>query len=160
MPAVEQLINTVEKQSQLEVNFISIGFAVAEGPEVAGTLEKSAVASPGAAESCECGAPADGRLPAQIETTVYRVVQEALTNVVRHAQARRAGVILERRHDTVVAIIEDDGIGFDPEEAARRNRLGVLGMRERAEMTGGTLTVESAPASGTTIFLEIPCVIP
>jgi signal transduction histidine kinase len=99
----------------------------------------------------------DERLPPQVETALYRVVQEALTNVARHAQASHVGVVLERRDDRVLAIIEDDGIGFDPDEVVRRDRLGLFGMRERAEMLGGNLTIESSPGIGTTVFVEVPC---
>jgi PAS domain S-box-containing protein len=98
----------------------------------------------------------DERLPAESETTFYRVVQEALTNVARHAQAQHVGVIIGRRDDRVVAIIEDDGIGFDLAEVQRRDRLGLLGMRERLEMLGGTLTIETSLGAGTTIFAEAP----
>jgi signal transduction histidine kinase len=92
------------------------------------------------------------RLPAELETAVYRVVQEALTNVLRHAKAQHVGVLLERRDGRVVAIVEDDGLGFDVAEAQRCGRLGLVGMRERAEMLGGTLTIESAPGEGTTVY--------
>ncbi len=96
------------------------------------------------------------RLPPEVETALYRIVQEALTNVVRHAQATRADVLLERRGNRVVAIVEDDGAGFDPDAAVQNGRLGLFGMRERAEMLGGTLAVESVPGAGTTVFVEIP----
>ena len=99
----------------------------------------------------------DERLPADVETALYRVVQEALTNVVRHARAKRVGVILERKGDRVVAIVEDDGQGFDVDEALRSGRLGLLGMRERAEMLSGRLTIESAPGTGTTVYADLPC---
>jgi len=98
------------------------------------------------------------RLPPAVETNVYRIVQEALTNVVRHAKATRIDVLLERRGDQMVAIVEDDGVGFDAEAARRGGRLGLLGMRERAEMLGGTLAVESAVGSNTTIYVEVPYV--
>jgi len=96
------------------------------------------------------------RLPAEVEIALYRIVQEALTNVVRHARATRTDVLLERRGDRLVAIVEDDGAGFDPEAAVQNSRLGLFGMRERAEMLDGTLAIESAPGSGTTVFVEIP----
>jgi PAS domain S-box-containing protein len=96
------------------------------------------------------------RLPNDVETAVYRVVQEALTNVYRHAQAHHVGVVLERRDKRVLAIIEDDGLGFDMDEALHRGRLGLLGMRERAEVLGGSLTVESKLGEGTTVYLEVP----
>jgi signal transduction histidine kinase len=100
----------------------------------------------------------DERLPPTVETNLYRIVQEALTNVVRHAQASHVDVLLERRGDQVVTIIEDNGIGFDPDGTGQSTRLGLLGMRERAEMLGGTLAVESSGNSGTTIYVEVPYV--
>jgi signal transduction histidine kinase len=96
------------------------------------------------------------RLPAEMETMLYRVVQEALTNVARHAQAQHVGIMIERRPGRVTAIIEDDGTGFDVAEAEQRGRLGLLGMRERTQMLGGKLTIESAVGKGTTIFVDIP----
>ena len=98
----------------------------------------------------------DRRLPSDVETNLYRVVQEALTNVIRHAQATQIDVLLERRGNHVVAIIEDNGIGFDAEAAGQSNRLGLLGMRERAEMLNGNLMIESTPGMGTTIYVEVP----
>lgn len=96
------------------------------------------------------------RPPPAVETAIYRIVQEALTNVVRHARATRADVLLERRGDQVIAIVEDDGVGFDPKTAVQDGRLGLFGMRERAEMLGGSLVVESAGGAGTTVFVEVP----
>jgi signal transduction histidine kinase len=98
------------------------------------------------------------RLDYDLETALYRIVQEALTNVARHAKAQHVGVILSRRENTVSLIIEDDGLGFDVEEALRRGRLGLLGMRERSEMLGGTLTIESSPGCGATVFVHMPAV--
>ena len=95
------------------------------------------------------------RLPAQVETALYRIVQESLTNVARHAAARTASVLVERRNGRVRAIIEDDGRGFDP-AGAGQERLGLYGIRERAELLGGTLTIESAPGQGTSLFIEVP----
>jgi signal transduction histidine kinase len=97
-----------------------------------------------------------GRLPPEAEVALYRIVQEALNNVVRHAQASQVDVILERRDGNVIAVVEDNGQGFDPQMAIQTDRLGLLGMRERAEALGGTLLVESAPGSGTTLRVEVP----
>ncbi len=91
------------------------------------------------------------------ETVIYRVVQEALTNIVRHASAQQASVVVERHRNVVKAVIEDQGVGFDPEAAMQSGRLGLGGMRERVEMIGGSFTIESAPGRGTTVFAEIPC---
>jgi signal transduction histidine kinase len=97
------------------------------------------------------------RLAPELESSLYRIMQEALTNVARHAHASRVDVLLKRRPDAVAAIIEDNGIGFDAEAAMCAGRLGLAGMRERAELRGGTLTIESRPGAGTTVFVEIPC---
>lgn len=100
------------------------------------------------------------RLAPEIETTLYRIVQEALTNVARHAAATHVGVILEQRERSVVAVIEDNGQGFDVAEAMTTNgsgqRLGLFGMQERAALVGGRLALESAPGLGTTVFIEVP----
>ena len=98
------------------------------------------------------------RLAPDVETALYRIVQEALTNVIRHARATRADVLLERRGDNLIVIVEDNGIGFDPTAALRSGDLGLVGLRERAEMLSGTLVVESAPDAGTTLLLEVPYV--
>jgi two-component system CheB/CheR fusion protein len=99
------------------------------------------------------------RLPNDIETTVYRVVQEALTNVLKHAAAAHVSVIVERRDAEVRAVVEDDGQGFDVEaqQAARQfHELGLIGMQERAVLVGGWVTIESEPGRGTTVFVRIP----
>jgi signal transduction histidine kinase len=97
----------------------------------------------------------DSRLPAETETALYRIVQEALTNVIKHAQAGTVSIVLTRKGDRVVAVIEDDGRGFDPEDM-RDERLGLLGMRERIALVDGQLSVESRPGEGTTIAVEVP----
>jgi PAS domain S-box-containing protein len=96
------------------------------------------------------------RLPAQIETALYRIVQEALTNITRHAQATRACVRLEGRPSIIVMTIEDDGQGFDPEAVASRGGVGLLGIRERTALLGGSLGINSRPGQGTRLTLEIP----
>ncbi|MBI2333337.1 MAG: HAMP domain-containing protein [Chloroflexi bacterium] len=96
------------------------------------------------------------RLPGDVETAIYRIVQEALTNIVRHAQAHSASIMVERRGDIVRAIVEDDGVGFNSKTNHGERHLGLLGMRERAELLNGTLTIESAVERGTSIFIEIP----
>lgn len=96
------------------------------------------------------------RLPGEVETALYRIVQEALTNVARHAQASSVGILMERRGDCIRAIVEDDGVGFNPNAKFGERHLGLMGMRERAELLGGKLVIESAPGQGTSIFIEIP----
>ena len=94
------------------------------------------------------------RLSEEIETTLYRLIQESLTNVVKHAHASTVSILLVRRGTIVSGVVEDDGRGFDP-AAVRQDGLGLLGMRERAALVGGRLSVESG-ASGTTIAIEVP----
>ncbi|CAO4145550.1 hypothetical protein LPLAFNJD_LOCUS1969 [Methylorubrum aminovorans] len=104
------------------------------------------------------------RVPAAVETAVYRIVQEALTNVLKHARAATVSVSVEHRADEMRVIIEDDGVGFDVEAAVRapangapdKPRLGLSGIRERLSLLGGTLTLEASPDVGTTLFVNIP----
>jgi signal transduction histidine kinase len=99
-------------------------------------------------------------LPLEVETALYRIVQEALTNVARHASASHVSVLLQKRGGVIVLMVEDDGAGFDVAQVMaslqERERLGLYGMEERASLVGGQLTVESAPDTGTTITVQIP----
>jgi two-component system, NarL family, sensor histidine kinase DevS len=96
----------------------------------------------------------EDRLPPEAETALYRIVQEALTNVVKHADAHRVSITLVRKEAAAVVVIEDDGKGFDP-DGVRSGALGFVGMRERVELVGGRLTVESSPGAGTTLVAEV-----
>ena len=87
---------------------------------------------------------------------LYRIAQEAVTNAVRHAEASHVSIVVSRRDGRCVLLVEDDGKGMDLEEAMRSGRLGLVGMRERTEMLGGSLLVESSPGSGTTLVVELP----
>jgi len=95
------------------------------------------------------------RLPSDVETTLYRITQEALTNVVKHAHAKRVSIVLTRRDGSISAVIEDDGQGFQ-ERQGSGNGLGLLGMQERVALVDGRLSVESSPGSGTTLSVEVP----
>jgi two-component system, NarL family, sensor histidine kinase DevS len=97
----------------------------------------------------------DERLPSEVETTLYRIVQESLTNVVKHSGARNVSVVVMRRDRAATAIIEDDGAGFDPHDV-RDGGIGLVGMRERVALLDGRLEVESSPTSGTTVVAEVP----
>jgi signal transduction histidine kinase len=97
---------------------------------------------------------AEERLPEEVETAMYRIVQESLTNVVKHARARRVSILLARKEDAVKAVVEDDGQGFDP--AQETGGSGLVGMRERLALLGGQLMVESARDGGTTVAAEVP----
>ncbi len=94
------------------------------------------------------------RLPSDVETAFYRIVQEALTNVVKHARARNVSILLTRREGRTEALIEDDGQGFNPSD--EHEGLGLLGMRERLSLLDGRLTIESSPGKGTTLVAEVP----
>ncbi|MEO7458126.1 MAG: sensor histidine kinase [Gemmatimonadaceae bacterium] len=95
-----------------------------------------------------------------VATAIYRILQEALTNVAKHARARQVSVIMEQTEGELRLIVEDDGTGFDVDTTLRRatteHRLGLLGMRERASIVGGTVAVESSVGKGTTIFARVP----
>jgi len=101
-----------------------------------------------------------GRLPPQVELAAYRVVQEALTNIVRHAKASHASVTSRRIEGGLQLTVEDDGAGFDPDALRRadqpRSGLGLLGMEERAEAVGGHIRIDSAPGRGTRIEITLP----
>jgi signal transduction histidine kinase len=92
----------------------------------------------------------------EVETTAYRLVQEALTNVLKHAAAGTVSLVLERHEDWLQIIVEDDGKGFDPEAVAVYRHLGIAGMRERLALIGGNLTIDSTIGIGTTLFFRIP----
>jgi PAS domain S-box-containing protein len=100
------------------------------------------------------------RPPEPIETVIYRVVQEALTNVARHAGASRVDIHLQRRDSIVEALIEDNGSGFDPEEVADREAakrgVGLVGMRERIGAVGGSLEIKSRRGKGTLLAIQLP----
>jgi signal transduction histidine kinase len=95
------------------------------------------------------------RLSPEVEITIYRVVQEALTNVVKHSGAQHVSIVVSQRDGAVAATIDDDGRGFDLSEV-RADALGLLGMRERLALIGGTLEVETAHGSGSTIAAQVP----
>lgn len=100
------------------------------------------------------------RLPSLVELVIFRIVQEALTNVARHSRAAHAEVRLSAGEDAIAGTVTDDGVGFDPAEHLRRGRSGVavglLGMRERVSLLGGALDIVSAPGQGTRIAFQIP----
>jgi len=101
----------------------------------------------------------DRRLPVNLETALYRIVQEALTNVIRHAKATRVDVVLHQIGDRLRVIVEDNGVGFDTHGVLHSERLGLVGIRERAEMMGGWLVLESTVGGGTTLLVEVPYAI-
>jgi signal transduction histidine kinase len=126
--ALDRYLSEVAQQSKLEVDF-------------------------------QCSSPPNlGRLPDRLEVALYRIVQEAVTNVLRHARARRLSVVVLRQRDELTLLIEDDGCGFDPGAhlGSGSGRLGLGGMQERAALFGGQCVVESESGRGTTIRVKIP----
>ncbi|NOJ42224.1 sensor histidine kinase [Bradyrhizobium australiense] len=105
----------------------------------------------------------DKSLPPDVAAVLYRLVQEGLTNVLKHASASKVSIVLEKKSDGLALVLEDDGVGFDPESVSRNamnggqpSGLGLSGMKERVALLGGTIAVESTPGKGSTIFVQIP----
>jgi len=134
--AVRQQVRQLQRQFGLDVSFATDGFD-------------------------EDGLVVGCRLPSQVEITLYRIVQEALNNVIKHANASRVAVTLSNQCDRVIATICDNGQGFNADAALRprtARSLGLLGMQERTMLIDGKLTIESAPGLGTVIRVEVPLV--
>jgi PAS domain S-box-containing protein len=100
--------------------------------------------------------PADVDLGRDVSTAVFRIFQETLTNVARHANAHRVDVVLSAATERVALIVRDDGRGITDAELACRRSLGLVGMRERALLLGGDVTIEGQPGQGTTVMLDVP----
>lgn len=98
----------------------------------------------------------DNRLPQKVEFAIYRVVQESLNNVIKHAKASEVSILLEPRDKGVRLILEDNGRGFDQDSPSCKRGLGLFGIRERVNLLGGNLTIESEVGQGTTIYADIP----
>ncbi len=122
--ALEQLVDSVRKQTGIEIHYATRGM--------------------------------DERLPDEVETALYRIVQEATTNIARYAKASEASVEIAREAAWVRVVVADNGRGFDVGDAMTRGRLGLLGMRERAQMLGGTFSIASAAGQGTRVCVEAP----
>ncbi|MFO0581405.1 MAG: HAMP domain-containing sensor histidine kinase [Anaeromyxobacter sp.] len=108
---------------------------------------------------CELDEGVEGRLPREAETAVFRMLQEAIGNAARHARASQVLVQVEARDGALVASVEDDGQGFDPaapRDPGRRGGFGLVGLRERAELLGGAVRIESAPGQGTRVEITVP----
>lgn len=104
-----------------------------------------------------------GRLPSSHETALYRIVQEALTNAMKHAKASFVRIEVHKENRNLCCSIQDDGIGFDPSDLAsnrKREGLGLIGIRERLNALGGTLSLNSVPGGGTTISIRFPMEVP
>jgi signal transduction histidine kinase len=93
-----------------------------------------------------------------VSTTLYRIIQEALTNVAKHSNAREVSIIIDNRDSNIVLVVEDDGVGFDENSIryGRNNGLGLHGISERAALLRGSVEVEPTPGKGTTLYITIP----
>jgi signal transduction histidine kinase len=100
------------------------------------------------------------RVPDTLErntaTVIYRVTQEALTNIVRHAKAKHTSVVVTTSAEGIQLIVEDDGVGFDPNTVAASEHIGLSSMRERVELLGGVFAIESLAGKGTTLSAKLP----
>jgi len=97
----------------------------------------------------------DRRLPLRVEASLFRAAQEGLSNIARHARARRAAIQLDTAPDQVRLVIKDDGRGFDSSQIPQ-GRFGLVGLNERVRLLGGKLSLESSPGQGTRIEVTIP----
>ncbi|OGO22801.1 MAG: hypothetical protein A2144_07775 [Chloroflexi bacterium RBG_16_50_9] len=113
----------------------------------------------GISVDCQLSALDSLNLSPEVEVTVYRIMQETLTNVLKHAEARNVSVVAGLRNSNLVMVIEDDGKGFYVDKVMAQEDekwLGIFGMKERASLIGGKVTLESAPGEGTTLYLDVP----
>jgi len=123
------------------------------------TLAETRLEEQGVAVSIEADRLDDG-LAAHLKVTIFRVLQEAVSNCARHSQAKTVRIRMRANSERFQAVVEDDGIGFDPSTIRQATDgkipLGLLGMKERASLLGGTLDVRSSPGNGTSVVLDIP----
>ena len=166
-PQAERVRSLREAVGEIQQQVRQIAWDLRAGEQVEGGLERALREyaeewSERAQVSLDCESRGFGseRLPARVEATLYRVAQEALANVLKHAGARRVSVLLERDETLVRLTVEDDGRGFDVEAVQKSfdaaQRLGLLTMKERVALAGGTVLIESSPSAGTTILVRIP----
>jgi signal transduction histidine kinase len=151
----ESVLNTVRDMSHLLHPSLldDLGLAVAVDSYLKGFTKRQGVQAELVTERM------NERLQPETEVTAYRIVQEALTNVAKHAQASSCRVYLQRLANTLLVTVEDDGIGFDmtaTDRIDREHRLGLIGIRERVSRLGGRLLLESAPGKGTRLTVELP----
>jgi signal transduction histidine kinase len=146
----------------------SVGAATANVRELAVRMRQAALDEQGLAEAIEEQAARlrqtgiavdvdlrgiDPGLPDDVQTVLFRVVQEALTNTARHSGARAASVVATARGGRLRLVVEDDGEGFDP--ATPSSRLGLVGIHERVGLIGGRLRIESSPGGGTAVVVDL-----
>lgn len=164
--SLEEAATREEAASQAKALRKTAAGAVEEVRRIARGLRPSVLDDLGLAEALRHGVAADvhihgsamDRLPGAVETTVYRIVQEAMTNVVRHAAAGSVGVVIHGAATMLTAIIEDDGCGFEvaADDTGSGRGFGIQSMKERAALLNGTVEIESSLGKGTSVFVRIP----
>ena len=166
-PQLERVRSVREAVDDLQLQVRKLAWDLRAGEQVDGGLEGALreyvddwSERVGVPVDCSCRGLGSERLPAPMEATVYRVAQEALANVEKHARARCVSVLLESNGRVLQLTVEDDGCGFAADHAGEPSEdghgLGLLGMEERVRLVGGTLLVESSPTAGTTLLVRIP----
>ncbi len=105
---------------------------------------------------CEVRLPRKELFAQNISTALFRILQETLTNVARHAKATRVEIVNQKQRDQLVLRIRDNGLGFDPEDSSISRSTGLMGMQGNAAMLGGGVNIASAPGKGTTVTAWIP----
>jgi signal transduction histidine kinase len=155
-PALREYVARYQEEQGLEVALALPALPVPSPTlsEAEGVVEGSPIEGPEGDPSTSSGHRE--RLPAPLETALFRIVQEALANVAKHAQARRVEVTMTRDRGGVTLRIVDDGQGFDPQAPRPGTHLGLWSMGERVEQLGGQFEVESAPGRGTKLTITIP----
>ena len=161
-------------RDQIELALELVRRAVSEGRRLISGLRLPVLEQSGVVAAIEClikEQPQDGpsiefiadvqfeRLEALLETTIYRIAQEAITNVRRHSKSDRAEIRLSQKNDRIQIEIRDWGVGFDPAHI-ERERLGLEGIRERARLLRGRAEIDSAPGEGTRVFVDLPLAYP
>jgi signal transduction histidine kinase len=147
-----------EAQQEMRLLIFELRPAILEQEGLSAALQArlSAVEGRTAGLTTRIVVDAELRLPARVEAALYRIAQEALNYVLKHARARTVALSLGRVGPTVRLEIVDDGSGFDPAMAGRGGGVGLHGMRERAALVGAHLTLQSAPGQGTVVRVEVP----
>jgi signal transduction histidine kinase len=162
--AAESLIASLEEKAAAEIHGLRRLMTHLRPPVLDELGLASAIENQGKSFEASSGVPTrfdahvGGELPPELETVLYRVTQESLTNVGKHARASRVSISLAASNERVSLRIRDDGVGFDPSGAAAlpdQDHFGLVSMRERVEMVGGRLVVDSSPGRGTTVAVEM-----
>jgi signal transduction histidine kinase len=146
----ERLIQAVRRIStELRPGVLDLGLAAASEWQVQEFQARTGI-------HCKLRLLTQEMFAPDVSTALFRILQETLTNIARHAKATRVEVVKQKQRDRLVLQIRDNGRGFDPKDPALEKSLGLLGMRERAAILGGSVNISSAPGKGTTVTAWVP----